>query len=231
MNSDKAKLPHLTQLHEIVAVSASSCGSRPALAARQAVLDYSSLWDEVTAFGSGLNGGEPANGERVAVYLDKRPETVIAIFGASAAGGVVVPVNPALRARQVSHILTDCEVGVLVTSPDRLKSIENKIANCTALRLIVLTEPDEVSIPASIEVRAWQDNLGDGRLPETGRIDIDPAAIFYTSGSTGKPKGVVVSHRNLIAGAESVNQYLANGPEDRILALLPLSFDAGFSQL
>jgi acyl-CoA synthetase (AMP-forming)/AMP-acid ligase II len=57
------------------------------------------------------------------------------------------------------------------------------------------------------------------------------AAILYTSGSTGKPKGVVLSHRNLIVGAESVSQYLQNSAQDVILAVLPLSFDAGLSQL
>src|SRR5690606_15634201 len=48
---------------------------------------------------------------------------------------------------------------------------------------------------------------------------------------TGRPKGVVLSHRNLIAGAESVASYLENTAEDRILSLLPLSFDYGLSQL
>ena len=62
-------------------------------------------------------------------------------------------------------------------------------------------------------------------------IDEDMAAILYTSGSTGRPKGVVLSHRNLIAGAESVSHYLGNIQDDVILAALPLSFDAGFSQL
>ena len=57
------------------------------------------------------------------------------------------------------------------------------------------------------------------------------AAILYTSGSTGKPKGVVLCHRNLIVGAESVSHYLENTADDVILAALPLSFDAGFSQL
>ena len=57
------------------------------------------------------------------------------------------------------------------------------------------------------------------------------AAILYTSGSTGKPKGVVLSHRNMLAGAHSVAEYLDNRPDDRLLAVLPFSFDYGLSQL
>jgi acyl-CoA ligase (AMP-forming) (exosortase A-associated) len=62
-------------------------------------------------------------------------------------------------------------------------------------------------------------------------LETDPVAILYTSGSTGKPKGVVLSHRNVVVGGSSVAQYLENDSNDRILSLLPLSFDAGFSQL
>ena len=62
-------------------------------------------------------------------------------------------------------------------------------------------------------------------------IDADMVSILYTSGSTGKPKGVVLSHKNMVTGAESVAQYLENTPDDRLLAVLPFSFDYGFSQL
>ena len=62
-------------------------------------------------------------------------------------------------------------------------------------------------------------------------IDTDITSILYTSGSTGRPKGVVLSHRNMVAGARSVASYLDNHAEDVLLAALPLSFDAGFSQL
>ncbi len=62
-------------------------------------------------------------------------------------------------------------------------------------------------------------------------IDTDVVGILYTSGSTGNPKGVVLSHRNMVCGAKSVASYLENHSGDTLLAALPLSFDAGFSQL
>jgi len=57
------------------------------------------------------------------------------------------------------------------------------------------------------------------------------AVILYTSGSTGKPKGVMLSHANVFYGARCVSTYLQNSDKDRILALMPLSFDYGLSQL
>ena len=68
-------------------------------------------------------------------------------------------------------------------------------------------------------------------LPVHDVIDADIASIFYTSGSTGMPKGVVLSHRNMIVGAESVSTYLENTSDDRILSVIPLSFDVGLNQL
>jgi acyl-CoA synthetase (AMP-forming)/AMP-acid ligase II len=59
----------------------------------------------------------------------------------------------------------------------------------------------------------------------------DLAAIIYTSGSTGKPKGVMLSHANVLAGARSVAEYLELAESDRLLSVLPYSFDYGFNQL
>ena len=69
----------------------------PALTFKDRDVSYAELWRDITAVAGGLRGLGLARGERVAVYLDKRIETVAAIFGTSAAGGVFVPVNPLLR--------------------------------------------------------------------------------------------------------------------------------------
>jgi acyl-CoA ligase (AMP-forming) (exosortase A-associated) len=165
----------------------------------------------------------------VAIYLDKRPEAVTSIFGTSAAGGVFVPINPVLKPKQVAYILNDCSVRVLVTTAERLEILQEELARTSVEHVIVLGEVEEP--PEGLHVRLWASFLGSGSITEPNAIDIDMAAIFYTSGSTGKPKGVVLSHRNMIVGGDSVSQYLANEETDVILAVLPLSFDAGFSQL
>lgn len=169
--------------------------------------------------------------ERVAVYLEKRIETVVALFGAAAAGGVFVPVNPLLKPEQVGHILTDCNVRILVTSPERLELLRDTLAHCHDLRAVLLVGDKVVEPLSGLQIVNWTERAHAPERAGHRVIDGDMAAILYTSGSTGRPKGVVLSHRNIVAGAVSVAQYLQNHPEDRILSVLPLSFDYGLSQL
>lgn len=220
-----------TQLHHLVEVTAGRSPAAPALTSGAFTLNYAQLWERSRSFGRGLRDLGLRRGERVAIYLDKRPETVVAIFGTSVAGGVSVPVNPLLRPRQVGHIVDDCAVRILITTAQRLDVLRSELAICKSLEFVLLVGGETTPEPTEWDVREWPDGAASDVLVAGPAVDSDVAAIFYTSGSTGRPKGVVLSHRNLIVGAESVNQYLGNSDQDRILAVLPLSFDAGFSQL
>jgi acyl-CoA ligase (AMP-forming) (exosortase A-associated) len=220
-----------TLLFELASVAADRSAGAVALSSGADRLDYGRLVEAMRGFAAGVMSLGLGRSERVAIYLDKRPETVIAAFGSAAAGAAFVPINPVLKSEQVAYILRDCNVRILITSPERLIALEPLLAECADLRHVVLVAPAPVSNPLAVSIHAWNDIVS--RPTRNGHrvIDTDIAAILYTSGSTGKPKGVVLSHRNMVAGAKSVASYLDNNEDDILLAVLPLSFDAGFSQL
>lgn len=227
-------MPESTLLHELIEVAAERSPAASALTSGIASLEYQQLSTAVRAFASALMQLGLERGDRVAIYLEKRFETVIASFGAPAAGMVFVPLNPLLKAEQVGFILRDCNVRALVTSPERLPALQPTLADCPDLRHVILTEggaKETSDVSAGLVLHGWQ-ALQEAPVRAGHRvIDCDMAAILYTSGSTGKPKGVVLSHRNMMTGGKSVACYLENRADDCLLAALPLSFDAGFSQL
>ena len=222
-------------IHEFISRSARVAPESTALLFKDRTFSYAQLQERVESVSAALlNLGIEAH-ERVAVYLPKQPETVFSLFGAAAAGACFVPVNPLLKPRQVGHILPHCNVKVLVTSAPRLETLEPVIRNCSDLHTIVLLEDQLPACADTLpqQVVSFSSFCQPPADPRSSHrvIDTDMTAILYTSGSTGNPKGVVLSHRNMVAGARSVASYLGNTPDDRILAVLPLSFDAGLSQL
>lgn len=228
----------LERLSDLILAAAARDPDAPALRLGDRTLTYGALAAETEALARAWMALDLRRGDRVGVYLDKSPETVVAMMAAAAAGCSFVPINPVLKAGQVEYILRHCAVRALVTSGQRLRALASSLADCPALKLLALTgdldgELRELA-PTGVELLTWEALIA--AAPPSGRsghgaIRSDVAAIFYTSGSTGMPKGVVLSHDNMIAGAQSVSYYLGNHREDRILSVLPLSFDAGFSQL
>jgi non-ribosomal peptide synthetase component F len=103
-------------------------------------LSYGQLHTRTENFAAALLELDLHRGDRVGIYLEKRFETVIASFGAPAAGGVFVPMNPLLKPEQVGFIAQDCGVRVLVTSPDRYLQLKDTLQDCPELRHVVLTE-------------------------------------------------------------------------------------------
>ncbi|HEY7594356.1 MAG TPA: acyl-CoA ligase (AMP-forming), exosortase A system-associated [Actinophytocola sp.] len=227
----------LTRLDDLL-----RCGDpdRPAVTWKDETLTYAELSGRVAAAAAGLRRLGVGRGDRVVVYLEKRLETVVAILAASAAGAVFVPVNPVFKPPQVRYVLADCAAKVLVTTAERHRAMLCEPAEGPLEGPVehVVLVGDYAAAPGLIPWSALCATPGspaaaDGALDGVldGVIDIDVAAILYTSGSTGSPKGVVLSHRNLLVGAQSVASYLEHTSDDVVLSVLPLSFDAGLSQV
>lgn len=220
-------------LHDLLTVSAQRRPDATAVRIKGHNVNYADLANLTASAANGLLQAGLRRQDRVAIYLPKRLETVAAIFATTMAGGVFVPVNPLLKPAQVGHILRDCAARIMVTTGQRMSELVTVIRDCVDLRTIILVDsPPTDQIESDKTTIDWRELLTSAtHVNSPVIIDVDMASIIYTSGSTGRPKGVVLSHRNLITGAESVAQYLENSENDRLLALLPLSFDYGFSQL
>ena len=196
-------------------------GDSPALVLKDRTLDYDAL-ESWTGRLAGWLAARAAiegwgMGARVASWAGKGLLTCLMPLAAARAGLVHVPVNPVLKRAQVRHILDDSGARLLIGNSGRLGALHDGDL-----------PPDCMMIDERIVIEQAE------QCEPVGPSAADPgslAAILYTSGSTGKPKGVMLSHANMWLGAESVAEYLALGADDRVLAVLPLAFDYGQSQL
>ncbi len=176
-------------------------------------LARSSRW--VAAHLSGKMGLQP--GDRVAIWLKNCPEFVPSFLGILEAGGVVVPINNFLKTEEVSYILGDGGVDLLITDHElgtHHRALEHKRPQLKILR-----------------VEEFEDKKPDGTTtgdvlaaPPAGhqRRGGDLAVIIYTSGTTGHPKGAMLSHNNLLHNVESCRIVLKTVQLDRFAVLLPL---------
>ncbi|WP_174285426.1 AMP-binding protein [Sphingomonas bacterium] len=224
------------------------CADDVALVDRAGTMTFAALEEAVGAVAYWLSRQGLAAGDRVATWLPKTRMACIMPLAAARAGLVHVPINPLLRRAQVTHILGDSGARLLVTQGARAGTLEagDLPIECQ------LVDESELSPPRRRPGPNWGRVDDDALLP----IPFDPigprpapgrrtdeylspsdahpdtlAAILYTSGSTGRPKGVMLSHANLWLGAISVAHYLRLAPADRVLGVLPLSFDYGQNQL
>lgn len=194
--------------------------AHPAIVDGDQTFSHDALRTRARMLASALAAAGVGRGDRVGIYLPKSFDECAAIFAPSLIGAVVVPINPLLKAGQVAHILSDCRAHALITTQDLFDSLDGALRakDCNVALVDTGDLPSDPSDAAQ-------------PVPDDVAIGEDLAAILYTSGSTGAPKGVMLSHRNLIAGTRIVRTYLSITAEDRILSLLPLSFDYGLNQL
>ncbi|NJM50434.1 MAG: acyl-CoA ligase (AMP-forming), exosortase A system-associated [Sphingomonadales bacterium] len=193
----------------------------PALFIQNQVYSYKELNLRIGRLAFLLKAAGLGDGDRVAVWTAKGLIACIMPLAAVRAGCIYVPVNPLLKAPQLAHIMADSGAKLLITNAARAKSLGKDDVGAD----VALWDEAESAAALEGEDASFLEPLPAGH--DTQRL----AAILYTSGSTGRPKGVMLSHRNLALGAVSVAQYLKLQDDDRVLAVLPLSFDYGQNQL
>ena len=142
-------------------------------------------------------------GDRVAVGLPNSPELVTTILGVIQAGAVLVPLNPAYTADELTYVVSDAGARAAVVSPEHEA-------------ILVQSQLPELSLIVSAPQEL------DAASRATVTIDAEsPALIVYTSGTTGRPKGAVLSHRALLSNLVTVARAWQWSENDRLLLTLP----------
>lgn len=146
------------------------------------------------------------NGDRVGIWLKNCPEFAPALFGILLAGAVAVPINNFLKPAEVSFILEDAAIDVLITDASAGEAVAKLKASRGGLK--------------DLQVENFETSDGAAAVPNLKESDL--AVIIYTSGTTGHPKGAMLSHGNLLANVESCRVVLSAIGEDRFLLALPM---------
>lgn len=214
-----------TTLYQLLADNLAERPGKVALIDPDRQATYADLVAEAGRMAGWLVAAGVEPGDRVVVHLRKSVAEAAAMFAVAQVGAVAVNVNTQWTPEQLAYVAGDCGA--------RLMLVEPRTA------ALLAAGPVTAPVPALVNGKApagsgYVDMTAPppGPVPaEVPRLDTELAAIMYTSGSTGRPKGVMLTHRNLLAGARSVARYLRLGPGDRLMGVLPYSFDYGLNQL
>jgi acyl-CoA ligase (AMP-forming) (exosortase A-associated) len=213
-------------LHHLLLKSAEKYPDKHALIHNSTSITYQQLLEESHKMAKLLKHLGIRKEERVAILLDKSIEQAIAFFGVSQAGGISLFINPILKKEQVGHILADSGATFLICTGKEWQ----KYGIETRVKTISMDDGTNSLREGGPSWREFRETSDDGYHTDL-QISDDMAHIIYTSGSTGRPKGIVLTHRNLIEGAEIVSSYLNISNSDRIISVLPFNFDYGLNQM
>lgn len=156
-----------------------------------------------------------ASGQTVSVYLPNGEQTARLLLGTMACGLVVNPLNLLCQPAQLRYILAHSDTRLVFTWPDGEATIRAALCEAGLDVPVVVTAPDGDSLPPLPAMR-------ETAAPLSPPQPHAPALLMYTSGTTGTPKGVLLTQHNLVTNGANVSREHCLGPDDRVLATLPL---------
>jgi amino acid adenylation domain-containing protein len=167
-------------------------------------------------------------GQVVGLIARRSIEATAAILGILKAGGAYLPLDVSYPRELLQYICSDSDLSLTLVEQALSENAEISSFWDGPTRYISLPDgligsPDG----AGMEIGAA---LEDAHGCEPGIRGQDLAYVMYTSGSTGRPKGVMIPHRGIVRLVSDCN-FVSLGPEEVILHLAPLSFDASTFEL
>jgi len=191
-------------------------GERTALKLDDAEVSYGFLAEGSARIAGLLRERGFERGDRVGIMLPNVPYFAFIYYGILRAGGIVVPMNPLLKGREVRFYLEDPGAEILFAWHGFAEAADEGASNAGAD--FIQVEPGEF------------ENLVQHADPAHEVVDVDgddTAVLLYTSGTTGKPKGAELTHSNLKTNVEVTLQLGQVGEEDTLLGALPLFHSFG----
>jgi amino acid adenylation domain-containing protein len=183
---------------------------RPAVTGPSGTLSHAELDQRVSALTQQLLAQDLEPGTRIAHFLPRDIDAVVALVAILRAGACYVPIDPAYPTERIEHILRDSQARLVLTHHARVQDLPAD------------WQPSALAIDQAMPTVPLQDE------PNISRDQ--PAYLIYTSGSTGQPKGVVISHANAL---HSLAARLAGYPQpvQRFLLLSSFAFDSSIAGL
>ncbi len=183
---------------------------------------YQQLWDQVEKAARALLALGTKKGDRVGIWSPNRYEWVIVQFATARIGAILVNINPAYKATELRHALTQSGVSVLLLARAfRMTSyseiLERVRGELPELRRAVVIDHEWDELMKQGEAVPVEDVE---TIERTLQFD-DPINIQYTSGTTGAPKGATLSHHNILNNAYFIGQTLHYTEEDRVCIPVP----------
>jgi acyl-CoA synthetase (AMP-forming)/AMP-acid ligase II len=219
-----------SSLQHWLSCSAALAGDKVALVCGPERLTYRVLDERSSALAAGLESRGVEHGDRVLVFADNTPETVVAFWAVLKARAVVCLVNPLTKAGKLLRLIEDCRPAVLITDAHLHKQWAGVSASAHLKCVIYsgrLGDAERARLPDAVE---WQHVMNDGGArhnPAGGHSDADLAALVYAAGPSGEPLGVMLTHGNMRAATESIGSCLDLVADDVVLCALPLSSEHG----